>query len=129
MVSLVLSTPFLYTLHFEGPSVLTIRKSLTPWYGSLTVNDSSTTVLSPVKLLDIKFLLISLNVLPNIAKYKASAIVDLPTPFRLSSLSLLMPVTMCNPFLNSTHTGVSPIDRKFCIFSSLNSTYFMKLYQ
>ena len=83
----------------------------------VTCSVSDTSHLPEDTLLDIKSFLSSRNVLPYNAKYKASAHVLLPTPLRLSTLSLFKPVTICKPGRKSTDTGVSPTDRKFLIVS------------
>ena len=126
ILSRVLSLPFLYICNFDGFKVLTITKSSLPFV-EFTLNDSCTSHIPSVKLLTMKSFFISLIVVPKIAKYKASAIVDLPTPFLLSSLSRLMPVIICTPLVNSTFTSSSPIDKKFLIFNVLNVTFFIVL--
>ena len=82
-------------------------------------------VLPFVRLLGIRSFLSSRNVSPNIAKYKASAMVLLPIAFRLSGLSLFLPVITWRPLSNSIVTGFSPTDKKFTILSFLKFTFFI----
>ena len=93
--------------------------------GESNSNSNSIWVFPFVRLLGMRSFFNSRNVSPKIAKYIASAIVLLPIAFLRSGLSLFLPVITCNPFVNSTVTGVSPTDKKLIIVIFLKFTFFI----
>ena len=127
MLSRVISLSSLNRKHLVGLSFLTIEYALSTPVSS-TVNFRDTSLPIWVTLFTICSFFSSRIVSPNNAKCMASAIVDFPTPFRRSGLSIFSPVITFIPGRKLIITGSSPTDRKFWIFNSLNVTNFIYIY-